>query len=73
MAEIKHGVYKHYKGGEYRVHHNARLESTQEPVVFYEALYDTSGGKHFVRPAKEWEEMVEANGTRTPRFTFLHS
>ena len=37
--QIQPGVYRHYKGPEYRVFGVARHSETEEWVVFYQALY----------------------------------
>ena len=69
MEEIKLGVYKHYKGNEYRVLAIASHSETLEKMVVYQALY----GEHgiWVRPISMWNEIVDVNGVETPRFKFL--
>ena len=69
MEEIKLGVYKHYKGNEYRVLAIATHSETLEKMVVYQALY----GEHgiWVRPISMWNEIVDVNGVKTPRFKFL--
>ena len=37
------GLYRHYKGGEYEVLGVARHSETQEPLVVYRPLYNTTG------------------------------
>ncbi len=67
-AEPRPGLYRHYKGGEYRVVGIARHSETLEPLVVYEALY---GGRGlWVRPAAMFVETVAGeNGVgRRPRF-----
>ncbi|MEO5959502.1 MAG: DUF1653 domain-containing protein [Opitutaceae bacterium] len=67
-AEPRPGLYRHYKGGEYRVVGMARHSETLEPVVVYEALY---GGRGlWVRPAAMFVETVEEKngGGRRLRF-----
>lgn len=65
-AEPKPGIYRHYKGNEYRVLGLARHSETLEPLVVYEALYGERG--RWVRPAAMFTETVEAGGKRVPRF-----
>lgn len=69
MEEIKLGVYKHYKGNEYRVLAIATHSETLEKMVVYQALY----GEYdiWVRPISMWNEIVDVNGVKTPRFKFL--
>ena len=69
MSEIRPGKYRHFKGGEYEVIGIAKHSETLEPMVVYRALYE--GGGLWVRPAAMWNEMVERDGKRFPRFTFL--
>lgn len=63
------GLYRHYKGLDYRVIGLARHSETLEPVVIYQALYGERG--HWVRPAAMFIETVELNGTRVPRFAYV--
>ena len=69
MEEIKLGVYKHYKGNEYRVLAIATHSETLEKMVVYQALYGEYG--IWVRPISMWNELVDVNGVETPRFKFL--
>jgi len=60
------GLYRHYKGKDYRVIGVARHTETEEPVVVYQALY---GGRGlWVRPAAMFNEAVKVGGKRVPRF-----
>ena len=69
LAEtIKPGRYIHFKGNEYEVLCTAKHSETLEEMVVYRALY--GAGEVWVRPAKMWNEMVEVNGKKTPRFTY---
>jgi hypothetical protein len=69
MEDIKLGVYKHYKGNEYRVLAIALHSETLEKMVVYQALYGEYG--IWVRPISMWNELVDVNGVKTPRFKFL--
>ena len=69
MNEIKLGVYKHYKGNEYLVLGIANHSETLEKMVVYQALYGEY--KIWVRPIKMWNEEVEVNGIKVPRFKFI--
>jgi hypothetical protein len=67
------GIYRHYKGGLYKVHAIATLEATMEPVVVYESLYDSGDfpqGTFWVRPLREFTEQLDAEGEKISRFTY---
>jgi len=66
-AEPRPGLYRHYKGNDYRVLGLARHSETRAPLVVYQALYGERG--LWVRPAAMFVEDVEVNGKRVPRFT----
>ncbi len=65
-AQPQPGLYRHYKGRDYRVLGLARHSETLEPLVVYQALY----GEHglWVRPVAMFTEMIEHGGKRLPRF-----
>jgi len=57
---VKLGIYRHYKGGEYRVIGVATHTETKEELV----VYADTHGKYWVRPKTNFTEIV--NGK--PRF-----
>lgn len=63
---LKPGVYRHYKGGLYRVLFLARHSETEEELVVYQALYGDGG--YWVRPLTLWLAPVEGEGGWQPRF-----
>ncbi len=66
---IKLGKYRHFKGNEYLVIGIAKHSETLEPMVVYQALY---GKKEiWVRPAAMWNEAVDKDGYRGPRFQYI--
>ncbi len=68
----KPGIYQHSKTGRlYRVHYTAKHSETLEELVVYETLYDNPASKYWVRPAGMFEELVEVQGKRVPRFVFV--
>ena len=69
MEELKPGIYRHFKGNEYRLLCVARHSETLEPMVVYQALYGDQGV--WVRPASMWDETVERDGTVYKRFTYI--
>lgn len=73
MTEIPKGTYRHYKGNLYEVIDEAKDEATLEDVVIYRALYHSEFGDRtvWVRPTKFFNETVEHDGERVPRFKYL--
>ncbi len=69
MEELKPGIYRHFKGNEYRLLCVARHSETLEPMVVYQALYGDRGV--WVRPLSMWDETVERDGTVYKRFTYI--
>ncbi len=69
-TEPRPGLYRHYKGNDYRVVGLARHSETEEPLVVYQALYGERG--LWVRPAAMFIETVAlADGARVPRFALV--
>lgn len=68
-AELKPGIYRHFKGNLYHLLYLARHSETLEAMVVYQALYGEKG--HWVRPAAMWSEQVEKNGVLQPRFAWV--
>lgn len=68
---MKLGKYKHYKGKEYKVLGVAKHSETLEELVVYECLYDNPVGKLWVRPKAMFEEEVEIDGQKIPRFKYI--
>jgi uncharacterized protein len=60
------GLYRHYKGGQYRVLGTARHSETDELLVIYRCLYDNNS--LWVRPVVMFMENVELDGQQVPRF-----
>ncbi|MEG2377628.1 MAG: DUF1653 domain-containing protein [Clostridia bacterium] len=71
MADIKLGKYRHFKGNEYEVLYLARHSETLEDMVVYRALYGDFGV--WVRPASMWNEVVERDGMKMPRFSYINA
>ena len=69
MQEPRPGVYRHFKGNEYRLLYLARHSETLEPMVVYQALYGDKGV--WVRPLSMWDETVERDGAVYKRFTYI--
>lgn len=69
MDEFTPGVYRHYKGRDYRLIALARHSETEEQMVVYQALYGEQG--LWVRPAFMWNETVFVDGREVPRFRYI--
>ncbi len=67
--ELKKGIYRHFKGNEYRLLYVAKHSETLEPMVVYQALYGEQG--IWVRPAAMWTEEVQRDGYSGPRFALI--
>ena len=67
--EIRKGRYRHLKGNFYEVIGTARHSETLEEMVVYRALYGEGG--LWVRPASMWNEEVNREDYRGPRFVFV--
>lgn len=68
MDNFKKGIYRHYKGQEYRVIEEGQLKHDKEDMVIYGP---TSGGNLWIRPKAEFLEEVDVKGTKKPRFEFV--
>ena len=69
MDEFRPGIYRHFKGKEYRLLMLARHSETEELMVVYQPLYGERG--IWVRPAAMWNETVERDGATVKRFTWV--
>ena len=67
--DILPGLYRHFKGGLYRVEGVARHSETLEEMVVYHVLYGEGG--LWVRPASMWNEAVTHEGVLQPRFELV--
>ena len=66
---LKKGIYEHYKGNRYELLYIANHSETLEKMVVYKALYGE--GEIWVRPLSMWNEIVEVNGEKMPRFKLV--
>lgn len=67
--DFKPGRYRHFKGNEYELLCLAKHSETREDMVVYRALYGERGV--WVRPASMWNEVVERDGKRAKRFSYI--
>ncbi|MBI2048227.1 MAG: GNAT family N-acetyltransferase [Parcubacteria group bacterium] len=68
---LKPGIYRHYKGKDYRIVGVAKHSETLENFVVYEALYNNKLPQLWVRPLTMFTEKVEINGKKVPRFEYV--
>ena len=66
---MKTGRYRHYKGNTYIVLGVARHSETGEELVVYRQDYGERS--LWVRPKAMFDETVEVDGERVPRFAYL--
>lgn len=67
--QIRKGLYRHYKGQNYRLIDLCKHSETLEDMVLYQAQH---GEKClWVRPAGMWSEQVTYEGRQQPRFVLL--
>ena len=64
---LQPGIYRHYKGQQYRVMGTARHSETEEQLVVYQALYGEFG--LWVRPLSMFTETVNVDGEQISRFS----
>lgn len=67
MSEVELGIYRHYKGGIYRVVGIGTHTESKEKMV----IYKTEGGDEldvWLRPLAMFIEDVEVDGKKQPRF-----
>lgn len=67
--ELKPGLYRHYKGNDYRVQGVARHSETDELLVVYQPQYGERA--LWVRPLGMFIEDVDFNGEIIPRFRYI--
>ena len=68
MSVLKAGLYRHYKGGFYKVIQVATHSENEQPLVIYQALYGDKG--LWARPLQMFTEMVEHQGRLQARFSY---
>ena len=69
IIEIKTGIYKHYKGGQYKVFGIGSNTETKEECVLYQSLGLEK--KIWLRPIKNFFEKIEQDGKKINRFEFI--
>jgi hypothetical protein len=67
---MKLGKYKHFKGGIYHVVNIAKYseDPNKEFAIYY---HDGEPEKLWVRPVEMFDEIVERDGYKGPRFQYI--
>ena len=68
QTELKSGIYRHYKGGEYKLIGEAAQSETGEALIIYQDIKDN---KIWARPAEIFTAEVEVAGKLEPRFVYV--
>ena len=66
-TEVSPGIYRHYKGKDYKVIGIGMHTETEEKLVLYQSQYGNFD--LWARPVSMWNEQVEYEGQILPRFT----
>ena len=66
--KIKPGIYRHFKGGEYKFIGVGKHSETQEDFVVYQSLADK---EFWIRPLNNFTEEIEKDGYKAPRFVWV--
>jgi hypothetical protein len=65
-------IWKHSKKGNlYKIIAVGKHSESLEDMVVYEAQYDNSVSKIWIRPLSMWSEEVEVSGQKVPRFVLV--
>ncbi len=66
---MQNGLYRHFKGKQYRLLCIAKHSETEEEMVVYQDSSDE--GEVWVRPLSMWKEMVEHKDRSVKRFEYI--
>ena len=69
MSEVRKGIYRHYKGSEYKIISEALGSEDKKDLVVYQDIKHPE--KIWVRSKEMFLEEVEVDGVKKPRFEFL--
>ena len=69
LEEIRPGIYRHYKGHEYRFIGIAKHSETMEELVVYQDAADPT--LYWARPRPMFLESIEKDGKTIKRFEWI--
>lgn len=72
--KLKCGIYRHYKGKEYKLIGLAKHTETLEDLIVYQGLYKSEefgDNPIWTRPVEMFFDKVVVDGKEIPRFEFL--
>lgn len=70
VEDFQPGLYQHYKGPQYLALCLAREDETDDVVVVYTRLYPRAGLPTSTRRLRVWNQEVDYQGRRVPRFVY---
>lgn len=68
------GIYRHYKGGIFKVVAVAKMDDTNEEYVVFHSVYqglERGEGGWWIRRKEEFAEEIEYKGKTVARFKFV--
>ncbi|HSI21113.1 MAG TPA: DUF1653 domain-containing protein [Verrucomicrobiae bacterium] len=74
QENVTPGIYRHYKGGIYKVVSVAKMDDTNEEFVVFHSVYqglERGEGGWWIRRKEEFVEEVDYKGKLSPRFKFV--
>lgn len=70
LAPTMNTLWRHYKGGLYKVRTLATMEGSLTLYVVYDA-HPQPLARPWIRPLKEWNDLIEYKNESLPRFTLV--
>jgi hypothetical protein len=74
QARVTPGIYRHYKGGIFKVISVARMDDTTDDYVVFHSVYqglERGEGGWWIRLQDEFLAEIEYKGKLVPRFKFV--
>lgn len=71
MEIIKNGLYRHYKGKNYKLIDIVKHSETQEDLILYQCMYHNDSSVLWVRPISNFFSKVTTDGIEVDRFSYI--
>ncbi len=71
MEIIKNGLYRHYKGKNYKLIDIVKHSETQEDLILYQCMYQNDSSTLWVRPITNFFSKVIMDGIEIDRFSYI--